>query len=203
MGTAATLNIATESAVARAGLICSSREDYKARLWQCPAEPQLTLSKGQAIEPARALTPPKFIILGLVSSTASISSPSQRWLAPSVNMFAFSPQPEPSEALSPLHTALNGQSNKGKVSQKSTSCVSIHSFLSESSLTEEASQDEQQPRNSTMFPNPVERSSGTRISVPGGVLRNIRRYREDYDAYLRVVAHEAVGGFNPWAVANR
>ncbi|XP_071352895.1 protein moonraker isoform X3 [Trachinotus anak] len=75
-------------------------------------------------------------------------------------------------------------------------------FLSESSLTEEAPQDEQQPRNITMFPSPVERSRGTPISVPSSMLRNIRRYREDHEAYLRVVAHEAVGSFNPWAIAN-
>lgn len=34
------------------------------------------------------------------------------------------------------------------------------------------------------------------------MLRNIRRYREDYAAYLRAVAHEAIGGFNPWAIAD-
>ncbi|TMS07558.1 Protein moonraker [Larimichthys crocea] len=77
-----------------------------------------------------------------------------------------------------------------------------HSLLSENSLTEEASQDEQQPRRSVMFPGPLERSGGTVISVPGSMLRNIRRYREDYEAYLRIVAHEAVGSFNPWAVAD-
>nr|XP_046245426.1 protein moonraker isoform X2 [Scatophagus argus] len=77
-----------------------------------------------------------------------------------------------------------------------------HSILSENSLTEEASQDEQQPRRSIGFPGPVERSSGTVISVPGSMLRNIRRYREDYEAYLRLAAHEAVGSFNPWAVAD-
>ncbi|XP_041796994.1 protein moonraker isoform X2 [Chelmon rostratus] len=77
-----------------------------------------------------------------------------------------------------------------------------HSTLSENSLTEEASQDELQPRRSVMFPGPVERSRGTVISVPGSMLRNIRRYREDYEAYLRVVAHEAVGSFSPWAVAD-
>ncbi|XP_033486513.1 protein moonraker isoform X1 [Epinephelus lanceolatus] len=77
-----------------------------------------------------------------------------------------------------------------------------HSVLSENSLTEEASQDEAQPRHSTVFPGPVERSKRTVISVPGSMLRNIRRYCEDYEAYLRVVAHEAVGSFNPWAIAD-
>ncbi|XP_050921588.1 protein moonraker isoform X16 [Lates calcarifer] len=75
-------------------------------------------------------------------------------------------------------------------------------FPSEDSLTEEVSQDERQPRNSTAFPGPAERGKGTVISVPGSMLRSIRRYREDYEAYLRIVAHEAVGSFNPWAVAN-
>lgn len=82
-------------------------------------------------------------------------------------------------------------------------CFLIHSILSDSSLTEEASQDEQQPRHSTAFPGPAERSRGAVVSVPGSMLGNIRRYREDYDAYLRIVAHEAVGSFNPWAVADR
>ncbi|XP_078101465.1 protein moonraker isoform X3 [Sander vitreus] len=77
-----------------------------------------------------------------------------------------------------------------------------HSILSENSLTEEASQDEQQHRHSAVFPGPLERSRGTAISVPGSMLRNIRRYREDYEAYLHVVAHEAVGSFNPWAIAD-
>ncbi|XP_033968806.1 protein moonraker isoform X3 [Trematomus bernacchii] len=77
-----------------------------------------------------------------------------------------------------------------------------HSILSENSLTEEASQDERQPRHSTVFPGPVERSRGTVISVPGSMLRNIRGYREDYEAYLRAVSHEAVGSFNPWAIAD-
>ncbi|XP_053278984.1 protein moonraker [Pleuronectes platessa] len=75
-------------------------------------------------------------------------------------------------------------------------------FLSEDSRTEEASEEEQQHRNATVFPGPGERSTGTIMSVPASTLRNIRRYRGDYDAYLRVVAHENVGSFNPWATAN-
>uniref|UniRef100_UPI0037E71CF9 protein moonraker n=1 Tax=Semicossyphus pulcher TaxID=241346 RepID=UPI0037E71CF9 len=77
-------------------------------------------------------------------------------------------------------------------------------ILSESSLTEEASQDEQQPTHSSAFlPGPAERGGGTVISVPGSMLGNIRRYKESYEAYLRVVAHEDVGSFNPWAVTDR
>ncbi|XP_029923049.1 protein moonraker isoform X4 [Myripristis murdjan] len=76
------------------------------------------------------------------------------------------------------------------------------SILSENSLTEEASQDGQLPRDGTLFPGPVERSRGTPISVPGSMLRSIQHYRKDYEAYLRLVAHEAVGNFNPWAIAD-
>uniref|UniRef100_A0A3P8SLT9 Uncharacterized protein n=1 Tax=Amphiprion percula TaxID=161767 RepID=A0A3P8SLT9_AMPPE len=77
-----------------------------------------------------------------------------------------------------------------------------NSLLFENSLTEEAPQDQRQPRNSTMFPGTEDRHRRTVISVLGSMLGNIRRYREDYEAYLRVVAHEAVGSFNPWAVAD-
>ncbi|XP_019944181.2 protein moonraker isoform X3 [Paralichthys olivaceus] len=75
-------------------------------------------------------------------------------------------------------------------------------FLSGDSRAEEASEEEQQPRNGAVFPGPVKRSTGTIMSVPSSTLRNIRRYREDYEAYLRDVAHESVGSFNPWAIAN-
>ncbi|XP_023127816.1 protein moonraker isoform X3 [Amphiprion ocellaris] len=77
-----------------------------------------------------------------------------------------------------------------------------NSLLFENSLTEEAPQDQRQPRNSTMFPGTEDRHRRTVMSVLGSMLENIRRYREDYEAYLRVVAHEAVGSFNPWAVAD-
>ncbi|XP_056139948.1 protein moonraker [Lampris incognitus] len=77
-----------------------------------------------------------------------------------------------------------------------------HSVLSESSLTEEASQDEQQPGSGALFPGPTVRSGGSLISVPSSTLRSIQQYREEYDAYLRLVAHEPVGGFNPWAIAD-
>lgn len=77
-----------------------------------------------------------------------------------------------------------------------------HSIVSENSVSEEASGDQQQPRRSLMFPGSVE-TRGTVISVPSSTLRNIRRYREKHEAYLRAVAHESVGSFNPWAVADR
>ncbi|KAM9852885.1 protein moonraker [Aulostomus maculatus] len=77
-----------------------------------------------------------------------------------------------------------------------------HIIFSENSLTEEASQEDQQPRNGTMFPGPVETNTGTVISVPDRMLRGIRQYREDYEAFVRVGARKAVGSFDPWAVAD-
>ncbi|XP_029027675.1 protein moonraker isoform X2 [Betta splendens] len=72
----------------------------------------------------------------------------------------------------------------------------------ETGLAEEASQEEQlQPAWISTAPPEPGRSRGTPISVPGGSLRNIRRYRESYETYLHKVAHEAVGSFNPWAIA--
>ncbi|XP_068601727.1 protein moonraker [Brachionichthys hirsutus] len=77
-----------------------------------------------------------------------------------------------------------------------------HGSLSESSLTEEASQNKQQPRRSAGIPGVLDRNRRSVISVPGSMLENIRRYREDHEAYLHGVAREAVGGFNPPAVAD-
>lgn len=63
------------------------------------------------------------------------------------------------------------------------------------------SQDARQPRPA--FPGPAEPSRTTTISVTSGMLENIRRHKAAYDAYLRDVSHEAVGSFDPWAVADR
>lgn len=82
-------------------------------------------------------------------------------------------------------------------------CFLRYSLVSDNSLSEEASQDEQQLRSSLAFPGPAEGSRTTVISVPGNTLKNIRGYRENYEAYLRTAAHEAVGNINPWAVADR
>ncbi len=202
----------TESAVAGARLICPSRKDYKARAWQCPAEPLLTLRRESW---PHSETLPKFIILSLIPGTASVSGQSitapHFILAPlSVSYFASSPQP--SEALYPVLTVWTVSVMKVKVMWKSTClpgnmsfflCFRRHTILSENSLTEEASREEQPPRRSAVFQGSAERSRGPVISVPGGMLRNIRQYRENFETYLRVVAHEAVGSFDPWAVADR
>ncbi|XP_014069736.1 protein moonraker isoform X3 [Salmo salar] len=73
--------------------------------------------------------------------------------------------------------------------------------LFEGSIREEVSPG--QPGGSSTFPAPGERwGDGTRLSVPASMQRNIQQYRQDHEAYLRLVAHEAVGSFNPWAIAD-
>ncbi|XP_041652640.1 protein moonraker isoform X2 [Cheilinus undulatus] len=74
-------------------------------------------------------------------------------------------------------------------------------ILSESSLTEEVSQEQKQPTHSNVFLGTAEQSRATVISVPGSMLGNIRRYREDYEAFLHRVAYKDVSSFKPWAVA--
>ncbi|XP_077396674.1 protein moonraker isoform X2 [Festucalex cinctus] len=72
--------------------------------------------------------------------------------------------------------------------------------LSESSLKEEASREDGLP----IFPGPKEDGTvRTVISVPGGMLRSIRQYREDYDSYLRQAVHEGGSGdVNFWSIAD-
>ncbi|XP_030008642.1 protein moonraker [Sphaeramia orbicularis] len=74
--------------------------------------------------------------------------------------------------------------------------------LSENSLTEEGSLEDQQFRSSTVFPVPAERSGGAIISVPSHMLSSIRRNRQDYEAFLHAVDHNAVGGLNPWFIVD-
>lgn len=81
-------------------------------------------------------------------------------------------------------------------------CFVRYSLVSGNSLSEDASQDEQQHRSSLAFPGPAGESGTTVISVPGSALKNIREHREKYEAYLHTTAHEAVGSVNPWAVAD-
>ncbi|XP_034041231.1 protein moonraker isoform X2 [Thalassophryne amazonica] len=69
--------------------------------------------------------------------------------------------------------------------------------VSEESLMEEVSRDEQLPSK----PHVIPRSTGTIVSVPGNVLRNIWQYKEEYEAYLQGVEH--VHTFDPWFIADR
>ncbi|XP_041919852.1 protein moonraker isoform X3 [Alosa sapidissima] len=48
----------------------------------------------------------------------------------------------------------------------------------------------------------VDRPGGVQLSLPSSTLNSILRYRENHNAYLRLVSHEAVGSFNPWAIAD-
>lgn len=49
----------------------------------------------------------------------------------------------------------------------------------------------------------AQKQGGVRLNVPCGIQKNIQRYREEHDSYLRLVSHATVGSFNPWVVAER
>ncbi|KAJ7995570.1 hypothetical protein DPEC_G00245960 [Dallia pectoralis] len=57
------------------------------------------------------------------------------------------------------------------------------------------------PSNSSTYPGRGG-TRGTCLSVPSSMQKSIELYKQDHDAYLRLVAHEVVGSFNPWAVAD-
>lgn len=44
---------------------------------------------------------------------------------------------------------------------------------------------------------------GVYLTVPPSMQRSIQKYRENHNAFLRLVSHEALGSFNPWAIADR
>ncbi|KAJ8385064.1 hypothetical protein AAFF_G00195940 [Aldrovandia affinis] len=51
-------------------------------------------------------------------------------------------------------------------------------------------------------PITVDRDGGVLLSLPISMQRNIQKYSHDYDSYLHLVSHEAVGSFNPWVIAD-
>ncbi|XP_043115814.1 protein moonraker isoform X2 [Puntigrus tetrazona] len=68
------------------------------------------------------------------------------------------------------------------------------SILDEESLT----------LNDPSHPGPAGGGSvrGLYLTVPPSMQRSIQKYRENHDAFLRLVSHEALGSFNPWAIAD-
>ncbi|XP_010863628.2 protein moonraker isoform X1 [Esox lucius] len=70
-----------------------------------------------------------------------------------------------------------------------------HSVLSDSRLVEDT----------PIQPQPCGGERGgprIRLSMPTSMQRNLEKYKQEHEAYLRLVAHEVVGSFNPWAVAD-
>ncbi|RXN07626.1 moonraker isoform X1 [Labeo rohita] len=75
-----------------------------------------------------------------------------------------------------------------------TGAASDTSILDEESLT----------LNDPSHPVPAGGGStrGVCLTVPPSMQRSIQKYRENHDAFLRLVSHEALGSFNPWAIAD-
>ncbi|KAM9468737.1 protein moonraker isoform 4-T4 [Clarias gariepinus] len=68
----------------------------------------------------------------------------------------------------------------------------------------ESSMLDEEPREavpSSSYTDQAQIKGGVRLNVPCSIQKNIQRYREAHDSYLRMVSHETVGSFNPWALA--
>ncbi|XP_051719444.1 protein moonraker isoform X3 [Ctenopharyngodon idella] len=75
-----------------------------------------------------------------------------------------------------------------------TGAASDTSMIDEESLT---LNDPSHPVSATR-----ESTQGAYLTVPPSMQRSIQKYRENHDAFLRLVSHEALGSFNPWAIAD-
>ncbi|XP_016311150.1 protein moonraker isoform X2 [Sinocyclocheilus anshuiensis] len=101
--------------------------------------------------------------------------------------------PQPIRLTKPV---LNAPSTANILLQKpvETGAASDTSILDEESLT----------LNDPSHPVPAGGGStrGVYLTVPASMQRSIQKYRENHDAFLRLVSHEALGSFNPWAIAD-
>ncbi|XP_039613161.1 protein moonraker [Polypterus senegalus] len=70
----------------------------------------------------------------------------------------------------------------------------------EDSSIEEQSQENENPTipKAVEFRNPA----ATTLFLPKRMQQNILDYRERHEAFLRLIYHDAVGGFNPWDIVN-
>ncbi|XP_047676752.1 protein moonraker isoform X2 [Tachysurus fulvidraco] len=74
----------------------------------------------------------------------------------------------------------------------------------ETGVGSESSMLDEEPPDAVPSSLPTERAQkkgGIRVNIPNSIQKNIQQYRKEYDSYLRLVSHAAVGSFNPWAVA--
>ncbi|XP_056127048.1 protein moonraker isoform X2 [Rhinichthys klamathensis goyatoka] len=101
--------------------------------------------------------------------------------------------PQPIRLTKPV---LNAPSSADILLQKpvETGAASDTSMLDEECLTLN------DPRNPVSAGG--ESTRGTYLTVPPSMQRSIQKYRENHDAFLCLVSHEALGSFNPWAIAD-
>lgn len=78
---------------------------------------------------------------------------------------------------------------------------SVYRAASDTSILDE----ESLTLNDPSHPAPAGGGStrGVYLTVPPSMQRSIQKYRENHNAFLRLVSHEALGSFNPWAIADR
>jgi len=78
---------------------------------------------------------------------------------------------------------------------------SVYRAASDTSMLDEECLTLNDPRNPVSAGG--ESTRGTYLTVPPSMQRSIQKYRENHDAFLCLVSHEALGSFNPWAIADR
>ncbi|KAF5904366.1 protein moonraker isoform X1, partial [Clarias magur] len=74
----------------------------------------------------------------------------------------------------------------------------------ETGVESESSMLDEEPHDavpSSSYTDQAQPKGGVRLNVPCSIQKNIQKYREAHDSYLRMVSHETVGSFNPWALA--
>ena len=76
------------------------------------------------------------------------------------------------------------------------------SSLDESVVTEERSEKREAPLPS-LLEDAQQTEGRAALFVPLAMRRSIGDYCRRFEHYLRVIAHEAVGSFNPWLIAER
>lgn len=76
------------------------------------------------------------------------------------------------------------------------------SSLDESVGTEERPEKRENPLLS-LSEDAQQKEGRAALFVPRGMRRSIGDYCRRFEQYLRVTAHEAVGSFNPWLIAER
>ncbi|KAG3270118.1 protein moonraker isoform X1 [Ictidomys tridecemlineatus] len=73
------------------------------------------------------------------------------------------------------------------------------------SLDESVGTEERSEKREASLPSPAEdsqqREGQTPLFVPPGMRHSIGDYCSRFEQYLRIIAHEAVGSFNPWLIA--
>lgn len=82
------------------------------------------------------------------------------------------------------------------------SFLCVLSSLDESLVTEEEPEKREAPFSS-VGEDLHQKEGRTPLFVPPGMRHSIGDYCSQFEQFLRIISHEAVGSFNPWLIAER